>query len=629
MSDPAPKQVSWWIGLILVALAVAPFLQTHGFEFVNYDDNLYVTENRMVQLGLTWDGVKYAFTTFEGGNWHPLTWLSHMTDCQLFRQGDGSQWPGGHHLVSVALHATNTLLVWVVLRRLTGAAWRGALVAALFAVHPLHVESVAWVGERKDVLSTMFGLLAVRSYIGYARSGGAGRYLAMLGFFILSLLAKPMLVTLPCLLLLLDIWPLRRLPIGGVATQTTSGIQKPRWYIVILEKMPLMAIAIAFSVVAVWSQKSSSAVSSLEMISAKARLANAAVAYAKYLYKLFVPIDLAVFYPLPGSWPAAQVTLSIVILVVITILAVLQRKNRPWLLIGWLWYLGMLVPVIGIVQVGFQSMADRYTYLPAIGIFIMLTWSIPNAATLSAKQAWAGLTCVGVAILGVMAHAQAAHWRNSRALFNRAYAVTQDNFMAHQNLGNSLEQEANKLPNGSIEKSRKLHEALQQFQKAVILRPYYGRVRENVANVLIQKGRLDEALEQVNIAITLDSQSFSAHNSLGVIMLARQQFAEAERALRRAVELDSANLEARGNHGLALLKTGKFTEAVEELSIVKRALPQRYGVRTNLALALAGCGRNEEALAELHDVLRSKPDFAPAQAALRQVTGTEAGSLGR
>src|SRR5438552_1579267 len=305
MPDAARRRLfPWIIAIALAALASAPYLQTLRFEFVNFDDNLYVTENPIVQQGLTWLGVKWAFTTIQGGNWHPLTWLSHMLDCTMFRRSDGTQWAGGHHLVNLLLHTINTLLVWITLREMTGALWRSALVAALFAVHPLHVESVAWVAERKDVLSALFGLSAIFWYALYVRNGGVARYLALIGCFAMSLLAKPMLVTLPFVLLLLDIWPLERLGIFGCGAapqkpSTSAGapkskFQNPRLKVLVLEKAPLLVLSAAFCLVAVISQHAAKTMSSLELVPLPARLINAIVAYAAYLLKLVAPVKLAV-----------------------------------------------------------------------------------------------------------------------------------------------------------------------------------------------------------------------------------------------------------------------------------------------------------------------------------------------
>ena len=407
------KRVSRWICAALVVLAVLPYLQTLGHEFVNFDDGAYVAENPLVQQGLTWSNVAWALTTMSAGNWHPLTWLSHMLDCQIF----GLR-PGWHHLVNALLHGANTALLFVVLRTMTGMAWRSALVAALFAVHPLHVESVAWIAERKDVLSTFFGLLAIWAYARYAGAPSLMRYGLVACFFALSLLSKPMLVTLPFVLLLLDVWPLKRFWIEGGAP-----IQKPKLGSLFLEKLPLLAMSAASSVVTFKAQHAAGAVAPIDVLPLSQRLANAIVAYVGYLYKAFWPVDLAVIYPLPDQTSVAKTVLAILVIVGITIgVGVLIRK-RPWLAVGWLWFLGTLVPVIGLVQVGDQSMADRYTYVPLIGVFIMIAWSLPSAAFAAINRGRVAAAAVVALILTALAAVtfmQIQVWKNTMTLFDHA-----------------------------------------------------------------------------------------------------------------------------------------------------------------------------------------------------------------
>src|SRR5436190_3056874 len=354
--DRSARRRSRWICAALIVLAVLPYLQTLRYEFVNLDDRIYLVENSLVQQGLTWSNVGWALTTMSAGNWHPLTWLSHMLDCQIF----GLR-PGWHHLVNALLHGTNTALLFVVLRAMTGMAWRSALVAALFAVHPLHVESVAWVAERKDVLSTLFGLLAMWAYARYVAAPSLMRYGFVACFFGLGLLSKLSCVTLPFALLLLDLWPLKRFWIEG-----SDSIQNPRLGSLFLEKLPLLAMSAASSVVTFRAQHAGGAVTDIDVWPISQRLANAIVAYVGYLNKAFWPVDLAVMYPLPAQTSVAKTALAILLVVGITIGVGAHLRKRPWLAVGWLWFLGMLVPVIGLVQVGTQYMADRYTYMPLI-----------------------------------------------------------------------------------------------------------------------------------------------------------------------------------------------------------------------------------------------------------------------
>lgn len=404
----------------LAALALVVFLPVRGFEFVNYDDPTYVADNPVVRAGLTWHGFTWAFGTFLSGNWHPLTWLSLMADVALFGVD-----PAGHHLVNVALHAANAALVFLVLARATGQRWRSALVAALFAVHPLHVESVAWISERKDLLSAFFGLLAVGAWVAYARRPSTGRYLAVAAALAAGLACKPMLVTLPVAFLLLDRWPLRR------AAPARA---------LLLEKAPLLLLSVASSAVTFVAQRSGGAVSSLGSVGVGARLANAVLSYGTYLARTVWPAGLAVVYPHPALTPAgmpwALVALSAVALLAISGFVAWQWSARPSLAAGWLWYLLTLVPVIGLVQVGPQGLADRYSYLPLIGIFVAIAWAIPDAAGRPARRTLAvGGALLAIAAAATAARVQTQYWRDSVTLFRRALAVTRDNATAQRNLG--------------------------------------------------------------------------------------------------------------------------------------------------------------------------------------------------
>ena len=434
--------------LALVTLLV--YLPVRHHAFVDYDDLDYVTENPMVQAGLTWSGFQWAFTTLDASNWHPLTWLSHTVDCQLFGLN-----AGGHHLVSVLFHATNAVLLLLLLWRLTGAFWQSAFIAALFAWHPLHVESVAWVAERKDVLSTFFGLLTLMAYVRYAQRRAKVDYLLALFFFACGLMSKPMLVTLPFVFLLLDYWPLRRVtgngwqvtgdkkPVGKLSTRNSSasafgcGATAPKrseggQLSTILEKWPFFALAAASCVVTFVAQQRGEAVAPLEKYPLSSRIENAAVAYVKYLFNSVYPVNLAVIYPLPKEIPWVQVVGAMMVLAVISWVIWRARRQRPYLLTGWLWYLGMLVPVVGLVQVGLQSMADRYTYLPLIGVFIGVVFGLGDLAKkLRLKSTVLILVAVFVLAGCLFATArQLRFWRDGETLFERALAVTKDNPIA-------------------------------------------------------------------------------------------------------------------------------------------------------------------------------------------------------
>jgi len=411
------------VALGLVALVVAIYGEVGGFGFVNLDDGRYVYTNPHVRAGVTPEGFRWAWTTFTGSNWHPVTWLSHMLDVELF--GVKPRW---HHAVNVGLHAADAVLLFFVLQAATAARWRSATVAALFAAHPLHVESVAWVAERKDVLSTGFGLLAMLAYVAWVRRGGAVRYLALGVCFALSLLSKPMLVTLPVLLLLLDGWPLGRLSAASIVARVT-------------EKLPLFVIGAASSAVTYVAQAHGGAVSSTESLPLLARLENTLLSYAQYLAMTVWPSHLAVGYPHP-AWTAGgigvvQVATAALVLGAITAVVAGQRRRRPYLAVGWLWYGVTLLPVIGIVQVGLQGRADRYTYVPLIGIFVALAWTIGDLAAPSrrARVAVAAATIALIAVAGALARRQASYWRDSVTLFGHAVEVVPDDALAWRNLG--------------------------------------------------------------------------------------------------------------------------------------------------------------------------------------------------
>jgi tetratricopeptide (TPR) repeat protein len=590
--------------IFLVTLAVLPYLQTLRYDFVDYDDHLYVIENPHIEHGLNLSSVGWAFTTFRTGNWHPLAWLSHMLDVDLW----GAK-AGGHHFTSVLLHSGNTLLLFFVLLRMTGSLWRCALVSALFAVHPLHVESVAWISERKDVLSTFFGLLALWAYLAYARSGSTRKYLLMIGFFVLSLMAKPMLVTFPFLLLLLDLWPLRRWKLWTIESQMVSSLEPQPFRRVLLEKVPLFVIAALFSIVAIISQHEGQSIVGLDDIPLGSRLGNTVVGYTFYLSKLLAPLKLTFFYPHPEYWPLSDVALSALFLLIVTVATIVYRRQHPWLLIGWLWFVGTLVPVIGLVQIGWQAMADRYTYVPSVGVFIMIVWSIPAALPSRFPRTSMAAAAVFIALFAAKTWRQVSYWKDSRTLFTHAAQATRGNFLAHQYLGNRLEKEEDYMG------------ALKLYRVAAAERPAYAKINihENIANILIRQGRYTEAMSELKSAIEINPKSSVAYNSMGSVMTAWNENDQAATYFRRAVELDPKNTAAHINYGMASVTLGRWDEAIAQLSPVVRAEPKRLVARTNLALALANRGDPGQAIEELRQVLQIDPKFAAAQEALQKI----------
>jgi protein O-mannosyl-transferase len=582
------QRASRWICAALVVLAVLPYLQTLRYEFIRFDDGVYVAENPLVQQGLTWSNVAWAFTTMSAGNWHPLTWLSHMLDCQIF----GLR-PGWHHLVNALLHGANTALLFVVLRAMTGMAWRSALVAALFAVHPLHVESVVWIAERKDLLSTFFGLLAMWAYARYVGAPSLLRYGLVACFFALSLLSKPMLVTLPFVLLLLDVWPLKRSWIERRAPRPD-----PKLVSLFLEKLPLLALSAASSVVTFKAQRAAGAMAPIDIWPLSQRLANAIAAYVGYLNKAIWPVDLAAIYPFQDQISVAKTVLAILVIVGITIgVGVLIRKG-PWLAVGWLWFLGTLVPVIGLVQVGAQSMADRYTYVPLIGVFIMIAWSLPSAAFVAMNRGRVTATAA-VAVLILMALAavtftQIQVWRNTITLFDHALKVTEGNYMAHNLLAGALGQQGD------------LVGARDHIEKSLRIRSNY-KARYDLGVMMLQQRDFANAQEQFNLALQTNQQDPMIWNVLGMAKANLGRIDEAISDYRRALTLNPNYAYAFANLGAALLAQGKYDEAIEMCETALRLRPDLAETHASLAAALWNRGRADESILHNRKALELNP----------------------
>ena len=469
------SRVRWdyWVCLLLVVATLSVYWPVKDFEFVNYDDPLYVAENRYVQKGLTLETVRWSFTdaTRKTNYWVPLTWLSILLDYELYGMN-----AGGYHLTNVCFHVLNTLLVFIVFRRLTGALWQCAFVAALFALHPLHVESVAWVTERKDVLSTFFWLLALLSYGGYVGRPGAGRYLLTLLLFILGMMSKPMLVTLPFVLLLLDYWPLGRLGSGGVLTNLArpAAALKLVW-----EKGPFFIIIVIAGVAAFLTQQEAGAVKSLASIPLEVRITNVLVSYVSYIGKMFWPARLSFLYPHPGALPVWQWAGALLILGAITYAAFRFAKERPYLAVGWLWYLGTLFPVSGLIVIGPHAMADRYTYVPLIGLYLMMAWGVAGAVA-RWRYKTMGLALTAAVMLVFFAGAagkQLRYWQNSIALMEHALDVTPDSFIAHNLLGNSLEAQG------------RIDEAAAHYLEAFRINPENAETHNNIGNVFYRQDR--------------------------------------------------------------------------------------------------------------------------------------------
>ncbi len=539
------------VGLAILILSV--YWQVGGYSFIAFDDDTYVYENPHVRKGLTQEGVSWSFTTFHGSNWHPVTWISHMVDVELF--GINAGW---HHRMNVLLHLLNTLLLYLVLWRMTGRLWQSGFVAALFGVHPLHVESVAWIAERKDLLSTFFWILTMGVYLRYIRRPSLERYLPVAMIFILGLMCKPMAVTLPFVLLLMDWWPLRR------TTSLDSSNSRPWHYSLSAfsrlawEKVPLLGLSAISCFITFLAQSRGGTVRSLDYVPLGLRISNAFVSYVSYLGQMVWPFSLAMFYPHPASIaaqagiPMWKIVGTALLLCGFSFLVMRQAQHRPYLLVGWLWYVGTLVPVIGLVQAGSQAMADRYTYVPLIGVFIAVAWGIPDLFSRGRFRnlALGVLGGAAVAALSVAAWNQVGYWRNNVTLFSRALAVTQDNWLAWNNLG---------LTYGDLGQPQK---AIDHFREALRIRPGYADAWYNLALTYDKLGQSNQAIVCYREALRLKPDYTKAWNNLGIAYHELGQPEQAVTYYRKALQIQPDYVDAWYNLGLAYAEYGQLHQAI-------------------------------------------------------------------
>jgi Flp pilus assembly protein TadD len=601
MPESVKKSFVIFSYFVLILSTLLVFWQVRNFDFVNYDDNDYVYENPHVLNGLTWDGIVWAFTTPNVGNWLPLTWLSFMLDCQLSRVN-----PGWMHLVNLLLHIANTLLLFAVLRKMTGALWQSAFVAAAFAIHPMHVESVAWITERKDVLSTLFLLLTLAVYVSYVRRRGMARYVLIVFLFALGLLAKPMLVTLPVLLLLLDYWPLER--IRGQRTEDrkrkTEGVfQKLSTGQLIIEKIPFIALSVVSSVITFLVQSGSSVVAPISDLPLKARIANVFLSYTRYIGKLFWPQNLAVFYPFDvNSFAFWQVAMCVLLLLVISIFVIRFGRNQKYLPVGWFWFVVALVPVIGLVQSGFQSHADRYTYIPYIGLFIAIGWGLPELLSKWPQRKIAlGLSMViSLATLGICAHRQVSFWDNSVTLFSHAIKVTQNNYIAHNNLGNAYA------------KLSRYQDAVEAYKQAVRIEPDKAKAYYNLGVSYEDLGRHQDAIEYYKQAIRIKPDDALAHSNLGVTYGKLGRWQDAIESYKQSIRIKSDYADAHYNLGNAYAKLSRYQDAVEAYKQAIRIKPDYADAYYNLGIAYGKLSRWQDAIDAYKQTIRIKPDYAKA-----------------
>jgi Flp pilus assembly protein TadD len=693
ISNPAPTIAStdvaqprfplWLIAALLVLVTMALYWPTTAYDFINFDDPEYVTANPHVQGGLTWDNTGWALTTLYYGLWHPLTWISHMLDCQCF----GLR-PGWHHLTSVLLHVANTVLLFIVLRRMTGARWRSSMVAALFALHPLHVESVAWVAERKDVLSTFFVMLTLWAYHRYTQIKSqkpalrfplSSFYLLSILFYVGGLMSKPMIVTLPLILLLLDYWPLRRFELSTLNSQLLTLRR------LLVEKLPFLLAALLTGLITLRAANRVGSLPSAAECPIPDRLANAVLSYARYFLQVFWPGKLAVYYPFPATFSAWSVTGAALLLVGVSVAAVCLARRRPYVIVGWLWFLVTLLPVIGLIQLSTYSHADRYTYVPLIGVFVSLVWGggelVSHCRGLAI--AWPAAAVAALMVLCVArTRQQVGYWKESETLFRHALEVTENNYIAHNNLGvaflskDQIDEAISQcheairlkpndslaynnlgvalLRNGQIDQAiSQLQEALRleptdaeahyhlgnalarkgqidgaisQFQEALRLKPDDAGTHNNLGNALARKGQIEKAVSQYEAAICLKPNDADAHSNLGITLLRNGQIEQAISQLQEALHLKPDDADAHYYLGSALASKSQMDEAISQFQEALRLKPDDADAHSNLGLALYRKGRNKEAVSQFLEALRLKPDYADARKNLDAVLASKVGS---
>jgi tetratricopeptide (TPR) repeat protein len=587
-----------FICLFLVIATLAIYWQVRNYEFVGFDDDVFIIQNSKVQNGLTLDSIGWAFRFDDMTYWHPLTWLSYMLDVQLYGMN-----PGGHHMTNVMLHIVNAMLLFIVFNMMTGALWKSALVAALFSLHPLNVESVAWVVERKNVLSTLFWMLTLLSYARYVERLNISRYLLTLFVFALGLMAKPMLVTLPFVLLLLDFWPLKRFRYPQSLdnhqelsrTAKIKSIKKFDVFPLILEKIPFVMFSGISVYMSLLSSHHNQLVISLDEVSLYHRITNALISYVSYIGKMIWPRDLAVFYPFPDTvqlWEAAG---AFLLLTGVSILVVRSLQKRPYLGVGWLWYLGTLLPVTGLVQQGlWPAMADRFAYVPLIGLFVMIAWGISDltAGWRYKAKGLGAITAAALIVLMTTSWLQARYWKNSLMLFKHAVEVTDNNYLMHNNLGFALTARG------------RTDEAIKHFKEALRLNPDFEGAKINLGLALLTQGKFDECIDYYQEVLRVNPGYARVHNNLGAVLWRLGKIEEAAVHFRKAVALKPDYADAHNSLGAALLSQGKNENAIAHLQEALRLKPDFFLAQRNLSKALAAKKNINDADPEVSGTLK-------------------------
>ncbi len=575
------------IYIALIVLSILAFEPVRHNDFISYDDYAYITENQQVREGITRESVIWAFTTAHKANWHPLTWLSHMLDCELFGLN-----PTGHHLVNLLLHIANSLLLFQVLKKMTGGIWPSAFTAAVFALHPLHVESVAWVAERKDLLSGLFFMLTIAAYIRYIEHRNIRRYLLIVLTLALGLMSKSMLVTMPFVLMLLDYWPLGRLKwVNKESAQDKPQYQSLKysdqrfsiWYL-ISEKIPLFVLVVISSIITYASQQSGGAVLSVQTLTFSSRVANSFISYVTYICKMFYPSRLAIFYPHPVnkllSW---QPILCLVILILTSAAIFYAARRRRYLAVGWLWYLGTLLPVIGLVQVGSQAIADRYTYLPSIGIFIMIAWGIAKpASNWRHRSIWLGIpTALLFVALIICTRMQVRHWKDNLTLYRYTLDVTKDNAIMRNSYGHAL-----------FEKDQ-LDEAITQLNKALQISPKFTLARSNLGKIFLKQGKTNEAIACFSEVLRTHKDGADAYYHLGLAEVQQKKYNDAVTHFAKVLQLEQGHIEARLQLAYALIELNRVQQAVEHFYKILQLKPYHPSALNALAWLLATSNDNK------------------------------------
>lgn len=626
------------ICLFLALSTLAVYWQTYNYDFVYFDDQVYVAENYAVQAGMSKHGLHWALTTFEGGNWHPLTWLSHMLDVELFGLNAGM-----HHVTNLLFHIANSILVFFLFRRMTGAMWRSAFVASIFAIHPLHVESVAWIAERKDVLCTFFWMLTMLAYVHYTKKNGLGAYILVIVFFMLGLMSKPMIVTLPLILLFLDYWPLGRLRFRGTVNCSYLNIKQRTVSFLLVEKIPLFVLSALVSLLTLVAQNKAGFVQTIRDLSLPARIVNAVISYVAYMGKMFWPSDLAVLYPYPESFHFWNFIGAASVLISISTLCFLMIRGRCYLAVGWLWYVVSLLPMIGVIQVGEQAMADRYTYIPSIGISVAVAWLISDALkrwSLKSILLTIG-SCVIICAFALLAWKQVGYWKNTLTLFKHTLNVTEHNWSIQRGMGLFLINQG-KYQEGTdhIKSVLKVYpedidahmnlgvanerqglpdEAIKQYEEVLRIDPNYFRAHNNLGNLYASKGKIKRAMAHYNEALRIDPNYAAAHVNMGNLLAQTGSTDEAIRHYSQALNIAPFDIRTRINMGIVMLRMGRYDEAISTFSKALSIDPNSVYATYGLGRAYHLKGENKKAIMYYTKALKRSPENEKIRSELQSV----------